>query len=274
MSKFLKPPISYQGGKSRELKYIDEYKPDHFTKFIDVFGGGGAVFLHFLQKYPDLVEVVYNDIDTEMVELFTILKSEERTNELCEWLKSQKYEESEWRSRVEPCLKNRNDIREMLYIKGMSYRCMIGSKVMNMRTNKDGVLVPEVRANYSHFNKYPSILSTDKFKITQMNGLDVIEQYKDDPDAFLYLDPPYVSCDTSTYKAFSRNDIFKLLDILKYPSYKCKIMLHIEFLGYTYHELKDQMLIYYPKRYDLSSKKNGEHIYQKYIMIATNYKKM
>jgi hypothetical protein len=63
------------------------------------------------------------------------------------------------------------------------------------------------------------------------------------------------------------------MDILKDPSYVCKIMLHIEFLGYTYDSLKDYMVHYYPKSYNLrtGSGIDKKRFYQKYIMIACNY---
>lgn len=272
MAKILKNPISYQGSKSKELHHIDNNKPTEFKKFIDVFGGGGVVSLYFLQKYPELEEIVYNDMDKTMVDLFTILKDEAQTDELVKWVGSQNYDESEWRDRAKKYNNsNKDDIRERLYIKRLAFRGLEGSTMSNKKKNKKGELVLDIRKNYTEFYKYPPILNTDKFKITMMDALEVIELYKDDEDAFLYLDPPYITANTDTYIKFNIEDVKKLLDIVKDKSYKCKIMLHIEFLGYTYHALKDHIKTYYPKRYDLSGKAKGKELYQKYIMIAGNY---
>ena len=272
MAKFLKNPISYQGSKSKELHHIDNNKPTEFKKFIDVFGGGGVVALYFLQKYPELDEIVYNDMDKTMVDLFKILKDEAQTDELLKWLGSQNYDENEWVDRAKKYKdSNKDDIRERLYIKRLAFRNLENSAMPQKDTNKNGDLVLRLRKNYTEFYKYPPILNTDKFKTTMMDALEVIELYKNDEDAFLYLDPPYISTSTDTYIKFDGEDIKKLLDIVKDKSYKCKIMLHIEFLGYTYHALKEHIIFYYPKWYDLSSKAKGKDIYQKYIMIAGNY---
>jgi site-specific DNA-adenine methylase len=272
MAKFLKNPICYQGSKSKELHHIDNNKPTEFKKFIDVFGGGGVVALYFLQKYPELDEIVYNDMDKTMVDLFTILKDSTKTDELVEWVGSQNYDESEWIDRAKKYKNsNKDDIRERLYIKRLAFRGLESSTMPLKRKNKNGELVLRPLKNYPEFYKYPPILNTDKFKITMMDALEVIELYKDDENALLYLDPPYISSNTTSYIKFDGDDVKKLLDIVKDKSYKCKIMLHIEFLGYTYHALKEHIIFYYPKRYGLSSKAKGKDIYQKYIMIAGNY---
>jgi len=269
-------PIDYQGSKRNELEKIKNHLPDlnQIQTCVDVFGGGGSVSLMLLHAVQDCESIViYNDIDKEMCDLFTILKSEESVDDLLEWLDNQTYTEEEFRQRAKIYSKNRKngevDIYELLYLKRIAFRGLPSTLTPNKSKNESGELELRLRKNYKTFEKYPSHLIN--LNITNMDALQLIESYKDDPEAFLYLDPPYVSTNNSSYN-IDKNSLFdmiqKLMDIMVDGSYQCKIMLHIEFIGYTFDKLKDVMREYYPKRYNLRMQKN---LYQKYIMIATNY---
>ncbi|WMJ82455.1 DNA adenine methylase [Clostridium sp. MB40-C1] len=65
----LKPPISRMGGKSKLRKNIIEMIPEH-TCYVELFFGAGWVYFG---KEPSKVEVI-NDIDTELINLFKMIK--------------------------------------------------------------------------------------------------------------------------------------------------------------------------------------------------------
>lgn len=75
--KVIKPPVTWFGSKSRLVKEIVKYFPEHQT-YVDVFGGSGAVLLG---KRPSKVEV-YNDINKKMASLFNVLSDKQKTKEL------------------------------------------------------------------------------------------------------------------------------------------------------------------------------------------------
>ncbi len=268
MAKLLQAPISYQGSKRNELDKIDEFKPKQFNKFIDIFGGGGSVGLYFLQKYPELKEIVYNDISKIMVQLFNVLKNLDKTNDLLKDLDERDYNDKQFFKINKNFKHQSSSINDYLFLQRMAFRGIVGNGSINKHKNKDtGELEISLRKNYYDFYKYPPVLSNDKFKIYNLDCIELIDKYKDDDMAFIYLDPPYISCDNRSYCKYDLNDVMKLFDIIKDKSYKCKIMIHIELIGYTYDHLKNHMKNYYIKNYNLRSVKN----YPKYIMIATNY---
>lgn len=49
----IKTPLRYPGGKSRGMKYLDQHFPTNITEYREPFVGGGSVFLHARQKYPN-----------------------------------------------------------------------------------------------------------------------------------------------------------------------------------------------------------------------------
>jgi site-specific DNA-adenine methylase len=79
--------------------------------------------------------------------------------------------------------------------------------------------------------------------ITKLDYSDVFEHYKNDENAFLFLDPPYLFSDNSAYSSqITETDMTKIIvDILEYlPVCKCKVMLIINklyILSYLFKRL-------------------------------------
>ncbi|MEE0915817.1 MAG: DNA adenine methylase [Alistipes sp.] len=49
----IKSPLRYPGGKNRAVDFISQYIPSDFNEFREPFVGGGSVFIHTKQQYPD-----------------------------------------------------------------------------------------------------------------------------------------------------------------------------------------------------------------------------
>ena len=258
----LKSPIPFLGSKRLEIKYIVENQPDEFKKIIDVFGGGGSISLHYFQNGYD---TQYNDIDHAMTELFNAIQDEETIKKIVDNVNN--YEVGEDLKEVLKSYQDNQDLESLLLLKRHAYRGLTTTYMINKR-KINGELVVEQHYNPNKLLKYPAIFKEKKLKVSNNNYKIILEDYKDDEDIFLYLDPPYLSTDCSDYI----NGIFVYDDIIYIENYlktcKCKVMLHIEFTGYVYDKFKDYLKFYYPKRYNLSGK---NMIYQKYICIITNY---
>jgi DNA adenine methylase len=72
----LKSPLRYVGGKSKYIKYIEEYIPE-YARFIDVFCGGGSVSLHYIEKFPEK-KYWMNDINRDLFKFWDSLKNKPR----------------------------------------------------------------------------------------------------------------------------------------------------------------------------------------------------
>ena len=67
--------ISYIGGKSRMAKWICEYIPDDIETYVEVFGGAFWVYIKGdIHEKPNLKEVVYNDKNVYMANLFECMR--------------------------------------------------------------------------------------------------------------------------------------------------------------------------------------------------------
>ena len=90
-----KPFVKWAGGKSQLLSEIElaipvELKSAEFV-YIEPFVGGGAVLFWILQKFPNIKKAVINDINTDLINAFFVIR--DNVGELIEilWLWEQEY---------------------------------------------------------------------------------------------------------------------------------------------------------------------------------------
>src|SRR5690606_29758674 len=81
--------ITYYGGKGRVWRHIIPHFPEHHT-YVEPLGGSAAVLLN---KPPSPVEV-YNDIDSNVVTIFRVLR--DHPDELRRGLESTPYSREEY----------------------------------------------------------------------------------------------------------------------------------------------------------------------------------
>ncbi len=73
-----KPFVKWAGGKNQLIKQIDKIIPKEFKKapftYIEPFVGGGAVLFWILQKYPNIKKVIINDVNTDLINSYIIIR--------------------------------------------------------------------------------------------------------------------------------------------------------------------------------------------------------
>ena len=252
--------IAYQGSKKKELKIIKEYQPKQFNEIIDVFGGGANVSLGYLK---DGYKVQYNDILSSMCGLLTTLKDNEKTDKLIK-----EYNEVVKNNTKEKFYKIFDkefiisDEARLIYLSCNCFRSLLARRMP--MTSKEGDITKCKKIEY--YKKFAELLKP--LKITNKDYKDILEQYKNDSNKFLYLDPPYVSKKTNEYCVeFTATDLIFIKKFM--DECKCKVMLHIDFTGYTYHLFKQYIKHYYSVRYGMGS--IIKNIYSKYHIILCNY---
>lgn len=63
--------IKYRGGKSKEIKYFENYMPSDYSRFIEPFVGGGAVFF-----YLEPSHAVINDLNDRLIQFYKGVKND------------------------------------------------------------------------------------------------------------------------------------------------------------------------------------------------------
>lgn len=86
-----RPVVRYYGGKFKLAPWITSFFPEHRV-YIEPFGGGGSVLMH---KRAAAVEI-YNDLNSEMYNLFVVLRDEKMNSKLKQQLELTPYSRQEW----------------------------------------------------------------------------------------------------------------------------------------------------------------------------------
>lgn len=87
----LRPLIRYHGGKFRLADWIISHFPNHET-YVEPFGGAASVLF---AKIPSKTEI-YNDLDDDVVNLFTVLRDKDLSEELSKQIELTPYSRTEF----------------------------------------------------------------------------------------------------------------------------------------------------------------------------------
>jgi DNA adenine methylase len=186
-----RPVLRYLGGKFRLAPWIIGFFPTHRI-YVEPFGGAASVLL----RKPRSMGECYNDVDGEVVNLFRVLRDSVSSAELCRQISLTPFSREEYDAAFlaadEPVERARRLIVRSYMGHGSS--SAVSAKSTSFRAslvNRGGALPagewPTLPAALDAVTK-----RLEGVLIEQRPALQVIERY-DEPDALIYLDPPYVT---------------------------------------------------------------------------------
>jgi DNA adenine methylase len=199
MSQLTRPMIRYHGGKWKLAPWIISHFPAHRV-FVEPFGGGGSVLLRKPRSYAE----IYNDLDSEVVNLFRVVR--ERGRELRHALELTPFARDEF---VEAWMPSENSLEQARRTVVRAYMGFGSAAVTLMRANpkpgRRGLARTGFRANSNRsgttpahdWANYPNALDAiiERLRgvvIENRNALDLMPQHDGDQTLF-YVDPPYVA---------------------------------------------------------------------------------
>ena len=261
--KHLKPLIKWSGGKSDEIKMFEKYFPEHYTRYIEPFIGGGSVYFYL---NPD--NAVIGDVHSELIDLYKSI-GDGKGQEIYEFMKQSPNDEiTYYKVRDEMEINNALDSAKRFYYQRKT--CFRGM----LRYNKNGKFnIPFGR--YKTIN-YSELINTDYETLlgrTEIlnKGFDYIFENYNDENHFMFLDPPYDSEFTDYgYCQFGKEEQKKLAHLFKNTKIKCLMI-----IGKTkfIEELYDGYIVAeYDKKYrfKLYDNRIGDEINTKHLIIK-NY---
>ncbi len=214
MTKTIRPPVKWHGGKYYMWKRIVEQFPAHKI-YVEPFGGAASVLLN---KQPSEVEV-YNDLDSRLVGLFEVLQDD--PNEFIRCLSLMPYSEEVFKRSLtpikSPVLAEFSawfyvQCRQSLGGRGDSFSYSITKSRRGMAQVVSGWLS-------SIDDNLPLVI--ERFREVQiMNrpAIEIIEKF-DSPDTLFYCDPPYVHSTRVSEAVYGHElgdwqhaDLFKVLN--------------------------------------------------------------
>ncbi len=195
--------MSWVGGKKALRDEIVVRFPINYSRYIEVFGGGGWVLFH---KPPGRDFEVYNDFNRDLTNLYRCVR--EHPNELCDELRYTLNSREDF-DYIRTTLHKKTDIPE---IRRAAYFYQI------IRESYASGLDSFASQPHSMWNNFPLIHEAcrrlQKVVIENKDFEKLIAQY-DRPESFFYCDPPYFN--TEDYyegDGFSERDHTRLADCL------------------------------------------------------------
>jgi DNA adenine methylase len=201
MQNTVKPFLKWAGGKSHLLPQMTGLFPnglEKFDTFIEPFVGGGAVLFHILSHYPNIKNVVINDINARLINAYLFLKESPR--ELISIL--DKYQTLFWS--LSPAEQKRFYLQKRKHFNSTGTKTIESAAIFIFlnktcfnglyRVNRNGKFnVPFGQYQKPQICNPGLIIELSKLlqKVTIMNGdyAHTIANFRG--NTFVYFDPPY-----------------------------------------------------------------------------------
>lgn len=261
----MKPLVKWSGGKSEEISLFEKYMPSQYDLYIEPFVGGGSVFFHMQPN-----KAVISDVHEELIDFYQSIKNNKATD-IHRFMSSHPNTEETYydvrdKMRVGCPLDN---AKRFYFLRKTCYRGML-------RYNKSGGFnIPFGRYKKVNFDDILNPQYTELLRNTEIKccGFPTIFETYDNPNYFMFLDPPYDSTFTDYgYCQFGREDHQKLAECVKTTRTKCLMV-----IGKTplIEQLYDGMIVAeYPKnyRFRLHSGRVKANDIDIHHVVITNYK--
>jgi len=180
--------MRYHGGKWRLAPWIISHFPQHRV-YVEPFGGAASVLLRKPRSYAE----VWNDMDSEIVNLFRVLRDPAQANELVRLVTLTPYAREEFDESAILADDPVEQARRTLVRASMGYST--GAQ-LPYGTGFRGNVTRSYTTPALDWRNYPQALEAaiDRLRgvvIEHRPALDVIQQY-DTANTLFYADPPYV----------------------------------------------------------------------------------
>lgn len=206
---YLKPPISYYGGKQSLLSVILPMIPPH-RKYVEPFLGGGAVYW---SKEPSAVEVI-NDLDGFVSNFYQVVKGD--LNGLLGLLRSTVYGRE---AHDRACAIRQNSAFFSPVHRAWAFFVLANSSIYSQLDNTCKLPTEDANQVRSFYNKVARLDQSyaDRLSNTfveQRDALYVILK-NDAVDTFFFIDPPYFNSDCGHYDGYTEAEYELLLKLLE-----------------------------------------------------------
>lgn len=250
--------FAYFGNKRTEFKYIEELLKDvKYDKFIEPFCGSCST--SYLNYYSGLDKIDYylNDNDKDLIDFLKDVKQNgcKTYFEFCKEYTTKDFTREKHNKQIDKYKENKHTLHDYFYY----------NKVYNFR--KAIFPDPNVRkisdVNYLKYDKWDKFFCDKHVNLSNLDYIEIMEKFKDDENALIYLDPPYFSSFNGAYSDYTNNtsNVVDGIDIVKDNTFmyvyfvnfiktcKCKVLMIINRCSILEYLYKPYIHKFYDKNY-------------------------
>ncbi|AHB36280.1 DNA adenine methylase [Spiroplasma apis] len=202
----MKPIVKWVGGKTQLLNDIKQRLPEKFNRYIELFVGGGAVFLNLQYE-----KTIINDLNSELINMYECIR--DNYIEVIKYIEifRIKYNSNprKFYYELRSLEKYQNDFERAARTIFLNKTCFNGlyrqnknhkfNVPWNQKTIAPNIYELDNLEEISTFLKSVKILNLD-FKDT----LNLVKK-----NDFVYIDPPYDKLNNNTFANYSGNDFLR-----------------------------------------------------------------
>lgn len=181
--------MRYPGGKFAIAAWVISHMPAHQT-YVELYGGAASILLLKHRAHGE----IYNDLNSDVVNIFRVLRDPLRAAALIELIRLTPYARAEYRIAYEPCKDPIESARRMIFRSwagiGSDSATRPAAGFRLYRKTTSGTTAAQDWLGFSeHLNDIVQRLRG--VVIENLDALTLIERM-DRPDTLFYADPPYV----------------------------------------------------------------------------------
>jgi site-specific DNA-adenine methylase len=214
--------ISRLGNKDNDMKHIKSYFPldETYNMVIEPFGGSFAVIRNIIAEHSDKKTYYVNDNDEI---LYAIYSNPEIYKQLLIDANN-------------ICLQNLDENVNCVYSNTMPLINALPYDKKMLEYWKQSKIIRGVKIKYNKtgVNVDKSLELMQNINFSSVDWFEYTKEHAKNEKAFIFLDPPYLFSDNSSYSQCKRKEncdvtdiLYKVLDIFKHKNTKAKIMLII-----------------------------------------------
>jgi len=241
--------IAYAGNKRTECKNIyDNINFNNIETIVEPYCGTCAISYYISLNKPNL-KFIFNDSNHFLKEMYEILIDD---------IKLDKFEEEYKKIIIDIDKIKYND-----YIKTNKtvLSWFIKNKIYSIRPGLFPIDPKKIKTDIN-LRSHPiyNFFRNNNIKFYSMNGVNMIEEYKNKKKCLIILDPPYINTNNAfyDYKVYE-NNIYEYLNDNNINNMKCKTLLILEDNYIIKLLFKNNIKNHYSKLYQ-GSKKNTTHL--------------
>lgn len=188
-----RPVVRWHGGKWREAPWIIGHLPIHRT-YVEPFGGGASVLLRKPRSYAE----VYNDLDREIVNLFSVLREPELSRRLVELLWLTPFSRDEFRLAYEDVQDPVEQSRRMVVRSFMGFGSNAhasdarGHRSTGFRSNTTRSGTTPARDWMNYPDALRQVVARLRGVVVENRDAREVMSRHDGADTVHYVDPPYM----------------------------------------------------------------------------------
>jgi DNA adenine methylase len=193
MSAPRRPVLRWHGGKWKLAPWIIGHFPPHRV-YVEPYGGAASVLLRKPRAYAE----VYNDLDSEVVTLFRVLRDAETASRLIEALELTPFAREEFDSCYQPSADPLETARRLVIRSYMGFGSNAHATTGTQRaqtgfranSNRSGTTPARDWMNY--LDSLSTIVKRLTGVIVEHRDAKLVMAAHDGPETLHYVDPPYI----------------------------------------------------------------------------------